>query len=297
MAGNRHAEINLELTRLLTECGTPAELFPAVLELFGSSFQWDFAAFWRVDYERLLIRCVATWKPPGKAYPQFESLSRARPFDYGVGIPGEVWRSQQPIWTEDLPSSENFPRGAVSPDFTSGAGIPIAIGRRVLGVIEFFSTTRRGREPQMLEFLTTAGAQIGLFLEKIRADEQLTGTDTAFHMLAKLSVDAIATIDESSTIVFVNEQLCELFGYTKEELIGAELTIIIPERLRAAHRAGLARYLSTGNKNISWDGVILPAMHHDGRELTVEVCFGEVSQQGRRLFSGFIRPMPKQRST
>jgi PAS domain S-box-containing protein len=118
----------------------------------------------------------------------------------------------------------------------------------------------------------------------------LNQTDSRFEALAESAPDAILAIDEESTILSANAAVERIFGYPPDELVGRRLTTLIPERLRAAHDVGIARYLRTGRRNIPWTGVHLPALTKDGREVPVEISFGEfVDDAGRRLFSGFVR--------
>jgi PAS domain S-box-containing protein len=118
----------------------------------------------------------------------------------------------------------------------------------------------------------------------------LNQLDSRFEVLAESAPDAILTIDEESTIHTANPAVERIFGYAPSELVGLPLTTLIPERLRAAHVAGLARYLRTGQRNIPWTGVQLPALRKDGREVPVEISFGQfVDDSGHRVFSGFVR--------
>ena len=118
----------------------------------------------------------------------------------------------------------------------------------------------------------------------------LNQPDTRFEALAESAPDAILTIDEKSTILTANPAVERIFGYLPSELVGRPLTTLVPERLRAAHVAGIARYLHTGRRNIPWTGVQLPALTKDGREIPVEISFGQfVDDSDRRIFSGFVR--------
>jgi PAS domain S-box-containing protein len=115
-------------------------------------------------------------------------------------------------------------------------------------------------------------------------------SSNGFEALASSAPDAILTIDERSRILFANPATERLFGYGVDELLGRSLTVLIPEAMRDRHRAGIARYLSTGRRNVPWTGVQLPALHKDGHEFPVEISFGEfVDEDGRRVFSGFVR--------
>jgi PAS domain S-box-containing protein len=118
----------------------------------------------------------------------------------------------------------------------------------------------------------------------------LVQLDSKFEALADSAPDAILTIDEGSTILSANPAAERIFGYAPSELVGQLLTVLIPKRLRAAHEAGVARYLRSGRRNIPWTGIQLPALTKDGREIPVEISFGEfVDEGGRHVFSGFVR--------
>ena len=111
-----------------------------------------------------------------------------------------------------------------------------------------------------------------------------------FEALAESASDAIVTIDERSTILFANRAIERVFGYTPAEVVGRPLSDLIPERFRAAHIAGVSRYLRTGSKRIPWTGVQLPGLRRDGTEVPLEISFGElVNDDGHRVFSGFMR--------
>lgn len=108
--------------------------------------------------------------------------------------------------------------------------------------------------------------------------------------LTESAPDAILTIDEGSTILSANAATGRIFGYSPDELVGKPLTVLVPERLRAAHTAGISRYLRTGRRNIPWTGTQLPGLTKDGREVPVEISFGEfIDKTGRHVFSGFVR--------
>src|ERR1041385_9342934 len=78
------------------------------------------------------------------------------------------------------------------------------------------------------------------------------------QVVAETASDAILTIDEGSTILFVNRAAEKIFGYAPEELIGKSLTILMPDYLRHIHRAGIERYVKTGERQICWEHVSSP---------------------------------------
>ena len=125
--------------------------------------------------------------------------------------------------------------------------------------------------------------------------EALRESENRFRTLTETASDAIITIDEHSRIVLVNQATERVFGYTREEMIGAELTMLMPEALRDRHRAGFARYMKTGGRNIAWEAIALPGLHRDGHEVPLEISFGEFTRKGRRYFTGIARDITERR--
>ncbi|MDQ6652587.1 MAG: GAF domain-containing protein [Acidobacteriota bacterium] len=115
------------------------------------------------------------------------------------------------------------------------------------------------------------------------------------RIIAETASDAIITIDENSTILFVNHAAVNIFGYSPEEMLGAELTMLMPEYLRHLHRAGLKQYLETDNKHISWQAAELPGLHKNGKEISLELSFGEFRRNGQRFFTGIARDISRRK--
>ena len=115
-----------------------------------------------------------------------------------------------------------------------------------------------------------------------------------YRVLAESASDGIVTIDEHSTILSVNPAAERLFGYSARALIGTRLTRLMPEQFRKAHAQGIARYASSGVRHIPWQGIRLPILTSDGREIPTEISFGEFTSNGRRIFSGIIRDISQQ---
>lgn len=125
--------------------------------------------------------------------------------------------------------------------------------------------------------------------EKKLTEESRLEIEERYRVIAETASDAIITIDEASTILFVNPAAGRIFGYSPQELKGASLAMLMPDYLRHVHHAGIKRYAETGKKHIPWTGVELPALHKSGREIPVEISFGEFAGEGRRFFTGIIR--------
>nr|WP_218905080.1 PAS domain-containing protein [Paraburkholderia bryophila] len=81
--------------------------------------------------------------------------------------------------------------------------------------------------------------------------------------------DAIVISDARGSIEFWNPAAERMFGFTQEEAIGHSLDLIIPERLRGRHWDGYHKTMASGETRYGNDVLRVPAMHKDGRALSI----------------------------
>jgi two-component system, LuxR family, sensor kinase FixL len=120
-------------------------------------------------------------------------------------------------------------------------------------------------------------------------------SEDRFRTLAETASDAIITINEKSNIIFVNPAAEKVFGYRASEMLGRDLTMLMPEYLRHLHSAGFGRYLQSGQRHISWEAVELPGLHKSGREIPLEISFGEFTRNERHFFTGVARDITERK--
>jgi len=127
------------------------------------------------------------------------------------------------------------------------------------------------------------------------SNDLLKQSEESYRIVAETASDVIITIDEFSTILFANPAAEKVLGYKPEELIGSNLSVLVPERLKATHRAGMSRYLQTGERRIPWGGVEFQALRRDGSEIQIEISFGEYRESNKRLFTAIIRDISERK--
>lgn len=287
-----HWEISYHVTRLFTQA-EESNPFAAVLRLLLTRLRFDVAAFWLVNDLHLSIECAEfATTVDDAAFEKFEVVTRARHFTVGEGLPGTVWKSRQFEYLPDVSHAENFPRASVAEmeGLNTGFAFPVYFGKDVLGVIEMFSREHWEIPAATREFLMALGGQIGVFAERLSAGKALAAADAQFRMVAQAASVAVFTIDEDSTVLFANPSVERIFGYRPDELIGGKLTVIMPDYLRHLHEHAVKRYVATGQRHITWDGVPLPGLHKNGSEIPLTISFGEFFRQGKRVFTGFAQP-------
>lgn len=116
-----------------------------------------------------------------------------------------------------------------------------------------------------------------------------------YRVLAESAPDSIITMDSNSVILSVNPATERIFGYKPHELIGKQMGVLMPERMRKRHHDGLARYVKTGERYLNWASISLPGLTKSGVEFPLEVSFGEFIDGGTRVFSGFLRDVSERK--
>jgi PAS domain S-box-containing protein len=135
--------------------------------------------------------------------------------------------------------------------------------------------------------------EVGVILEGLEAQVRI---GEEFHrVVVEAASDAVVSIDHRGDILLANHATKTVFGYEPAELIGQPLTILMPEYLRDLHKAGLKRYQETNHRHINWQGTELIGLRKNGDEFPVEVSFGEMTNNGLRVFTGFIRDISERK--
>ncbi|MCP4818007.1 MAG: PAS domain S-box protein, partial [Shimia sp.] len=117
-----------------------------------------------------------------------------------------------------------------------------------------------------------------------------------FEAMVSSSLDAILVVDRTGKILAFNGAASEVFGYDRDEALGQNMSeLIIPEHLRAAHLAGMHRYLRNGEKRVIGAGrVRLEALHRTGKVFPVELSISAAEHENRTIFVSFLRDISQQ---
>ncbi len=131
--------------------------------------------------------------------------------------------------------------------------------------------------------------------DRKRAEDELKGSEERYRDVVEAASDAVISIDESDGILLANPATERIFGYDPAELIRKPLTELMPEFMRKVHEAGFRRDLATGQRHLNWQGTEVTALRKNGQEFPVEVSFGEMTINGHKAFTGFIRDISEKK--
>jgi len=107
------------------------------------------------------------------------------------------------------------------------------------------------------------------------------------------SIDAIITIDHRGLMQTFNPAAQKLFGYSRDEVLGKNVKMLMPSHFREQHDGYVSNYLRTGERKIIGIGRVVAGLRKDGTSFPMELAVGEAMVDGNRVFVGFIRDLTK----
>jgi diguanylate cyclase (GGDEF)-like protein/PAS domain S-box-containing protein len=164
-------------------------------------------------------------------------------------------------------------------------------GRMVDALQRFVGGQRDARIPVCLrDELTQVGNTINQVLDGLQRNEQaLVEQRERLRSIFDTVVDAIITIDRQGIIRSINPATEKLFGYGSDELLGNNVSMLMPEGMRQHHDGYIQRYLDTGEKRIMGSEREVKAITKDGREFAAELSVSEMTIGGEPMFTGLVR--------
>ncbi len=132
------------------------------------------------------------------------------------------------------------------------------------------------------------------------ADRGLTaiaGREEHLRSILATVPDAMVLIDEMGSILSFSAAAEKMFGYTEAEVVGENVSMLMPSPNRERHDGYLKNYRETGIRKIIGIGRVTTARHRDGNTFPIELSVGEAWVEGKRIFTGFIHDLTARRQT
>lgn len=260
---------------------TDAEKKPFMRALVFSSLKKD---------DRKLENFRATTLPDNGEYRNLDNL-------FGV-----IMRSDKPVIIPNLARDMRaapLPEG--HPAISSFIGIPIFSGREMIAVLGF-ANSAVGYTNQTVEDLEPILKSIAQFVQTMNHEQQHAYDKAALeastqHTQTILNdiADGIITISKDGIIQSFNYAAETIFGYRANQIIGKNISELMPESHKSHHDAYLKSHLKTGKKNILGIGREVAGLRRNGDEFPMDLMVSRVFQNGEPLFIGIVRDITEKR--
>jgi len=176
--------------------------------------------------------------------------------------------------------------------------------------LDHFETRRRCKDGRIIDVSVTVspvwdenGTLIGA--SKVARDvtsaraaqESLREREAHLRSVLDTVPDAMVVIDTRGIMQSFSATAERLFGYSAEEAVGKNVSILMPQPYRGHHDAYLSRYMATGEQRIIGLGRLVVGQRKDGSTFPMELAVGEMRSGDRRFFTGFVRDLTERQQT
>lgn len=209
------------VTETLADHESFAAAAPVLLARLGEALGCAAGTVWHAD-PSARMRPVEFWSLPGRALGEFREATMAMSAPLGVDIPGRVWAERTAVWLADAPADPNFPRGAAAraSGLHTAFAFPVVARDHVLAIFEFLCDQNRSVSPALVNAMSYAGIQIGIFVERERAEIARRQSEQRYRVLFEQSLAGIFRIALDGRILEANDAFAHAFGYdTSSELV------------------------------------------------------------------------------
>jgi PAS domain S-box-containing protein len=131
--------------------------------------------------------------------------------------------------------------------------------------------------------------------ERKRNEEALRGSEAKTRAIVEAAVDGIITIESDGRIESLNKAAERLFGYPSDELIGRNVSMLMPEPYSSEHDGYVRRYQRTGVKKIIGTGREVVGLRKDGTTFPMDLAISEMVVGERRMFTGIVRDISERK--
>jgi PAS domain S-box-containing protein len=182
---------------------------------------------------------------------------------------------------EELPERWVAVRGQT----TFSGGNPV----RMIGTVRDI-TARKAVEQRL------RASEEQLSLSKSALEAQVIERTRQLEAMHDAAVNAILTIDPRGTVQSINAATTRLLGYSKDELLGQNVRMIMPEPFAREHDGYLKSYQDTGAKKIIGIGREVTALRKDGSTFPIHLAVSEFEANGKRYFTGIITDLSERKA-
>lgn len=188
--------------------------------------------------------------------------------------------------------------GAPAADLAAAASTPEGLHttrwhRRADGS-EFFADVRLSALREADGAVRGFGAVLQDITERRAAEAALEQRERHLRSILDTVPDAMVVIDERGAILSFSAAAERLFGYAQGEIVGRNVSALMPDKDARQHDGYVGNYIATGERRIIGIGRIVIGRRKDGTEFPMELSVGEARSGEHRIFTGFVRDLTEQ---
>jgi len=267
------------------------DLFAQICRVLVEAGGMKMAFVGAADSGRQALRIEAAFGA-GSEYLADNRIALSADDPLGRGPSASAWRSGQPVWCEDFlrdPSTAVWHEAAGFLGWAASASLPLRVHGAVVAVMTLFADERDVFTEDFRELLLEMSTNVGFALAGYDREAARRLSEQKVDSLFESIYDAIVTSDSAGTIVGWNHAAETLFGYNAAEAMGRDMTLLMPERFRRDHLAGMQRLRAGQPPRAAGKLREVVGLHRDGREFPLELSLARWAGVDDWFVTGVIR--------
>jgi len=279
---------------------------PAIVKAFREATYkgWRYAAEHRDEIVELILQKYNT-QQKSRSHLKFEAdqllqLSLYPTVDFGH-MTSHRWRHiaetyQQLGHYDEVGDLDNFIYENQQTDMTQSKWLIIILG--IITLVALFSLLlKRHHNTKLTAQIRQQTASMEQELRERKALEATARHESLrLQTLLDNTIDSVITINQSGIIENYNKASIKLFGYQPDEVIGKNISMLMPASYRDLHKLGMARFLSTEETRIIGKPIEVEALHKSGNTFPIELTLSDFKWEGKYLFTGIARDITEQKA-
>jgi len=274
----------LAATDIQTVCDDAAHV---VREIMGVDFSAIFES--SADGKSMWLRSGPGWRPEAVGTVRIE-VNEKTPT-------GRALRLNQPIIIVDVRRDLHLrlPQSMREQGVTSSMAVVVPGRSGAFGVLGVDAKARRLFSSDDVHFLETIGNVLATAITRLQFEGELRDAAARLRAIFEAAVDGIITIDERGIVESFNPAAERIFGYAAAEVIGRNVSMLMPEPYRSEHDGYLDHYQKTGEERIIGIGREVRGRRKDGTEFPMDLAVSTITEGQHRAFTGLVRDITERK--
>jgi PAS domain S-box-containing protein len=226
-------------------------------------------------------------------YLEVKNLTAKTEFRKNEGMPGKCFATSESYWVklDELKSDPQYIRAkqSIAAGLNTGIWVPVIAQKEVAGVLEFFHRDDKPLDNEIFDCIKNIGIELGSMMDRKNFLELISEREKHFKAVADTANESIITVNNSGEIIYANESVETTFGYTPDELINKELTLLMPDKYVSRHTKAFKKRTSSAESSLIGKTVELEGKTKNGLVFPIELSLAEWEMNGEKYFTGMIR--------
>jgi PAS domain S-box-containing protein len=290
---NKQLELLRDVATSANQANSIAEAMQSAVERICQFTGWPLGHAYIASASQKRLASAPIWS--GVQEPRFDdfrAVSEAGEFSMAMDLITNVVANPRAVWVKDM-THLDFARqsAAQQAGIKSAFAFPVLNGSEVIAVLEFFAVDYSDRDDALLEIMELVGNQLGQVVDRIRR----LATEGKFRELLEAAPDAMLVVNREGKIVLVNAQMKNMFGYTREELLGQTMEMLMPERFRSGHPAHRTGFFANSRVRPMGAGAELYGLRKDATEFPLEISLSPLETEEGILAVSAVRDITERK--